>query len=285
MKTLKTISLKNNPKYDEKWLQNEIANNPAILGLGENIELRAKEKVQSSGGRLDLLLEDPDEGKRYECELQLGKTDESHIIRTIEYWDLERKRYPQYEHTAVLVAEDVSSRFLNVIQLFNGHIPLIVLRMTPVEVDGDIAILFTKVIDEARVSEDEGEVESEPADRNYWEKRSCHEMLALSDKIFDAIKDVDQEIRMNYNRYYIGLLRHNTAANYCYVKPKKSYVKLFCKSIPGDELLQEAEGVGLDVEKSVKWNQICIRFVAAPTDEQQGVLKKLIAFAKEAYGL
>ena len=49
---------------------------------------------------------------------------------TIEYWDLERKRYPQYEHTAVIVAEDITSRFLNVIQLFNGAIPLIALKMT-----------------------------------------------------------------------------------------------------------------------------------------------------------
>jgi hypothetical protein len=29
--------------------------------------------------------------KRYEVELQLGRSDESHIIGTIEYWDLERK--------------------------------------------------------------------------------------------------------------------------------------------------------------------------------------------------
>ena len=49
---------------------------------------------------------------------QLGKTDESHIIRTIEYWDIERKRYPQYDHTAVIVAEEITSRFLNVIGLF-----------------------------------------------------------------------------------------------------------------------------------------------------------------------
>src|SRR3989442_11609419 len=41
----------------------------------------------------------------------------SHIIRTIEYWDNERRRYPAYEHIAVLVAEQVTARFLNVIGL------------------------------------------------------------------------------------------------------------------------------------------------------------------------
>jgi hypothetical protein len=73
-------------------------------------------------------------------EVQLGPTDEAHIIRTIEYWDIERKRYPQYEHAAVLIAEDIISRFLNIIALFNGNIPLIALQMQ--------ALVFTKVIDE-----------------------------------------------------------------------------------------------------------------------------------------
>ena len=73
--------------------------------------------------RLDLLFIDSDGKERYEVEIQLGATDESHIIRTIEYWDIERKRYPQYNHTAVIIAEDITSRFLNVISLFNGSIP------------------------------------------------------------------------------------------------------------------------------------------------------------------
>ncbi len=56
--------------------------------------------------------------------MQLGATDESHIIRTSEYWDIERRKYPQYDHTAVIVAEDITSRFLNVVGLFNGFIPI-----------------------------------------------------------------------------------------------------------------------------------------------------------------
>ena len=66
-------------------------------------------------------------------EIQLGASDESHIIRTIEYWDIERKRYPQYDHTAVIVAEDITSRFLNVISLFNGHIPIMAIQFSAIE--------------------------------------------------------------------------------------------------------------------------------------------------------
>ena len=86
--------------------------------------------------------------RRYEVELQLGATDESHIIRTIEYWDIERKRYPQYDHCAVIVAEDITSRFLNVISLFNGSVPLIAIQMQAYKIGEHMTLIFTTVVDE-----------------------------------------------------------------------------------------------------------------------------------------
>ena len=47
----------------------------------------------------------------YEVEVMLGETDETHIIRTIEYWDHEKRRWPQRQHFAVLVAETITRRF------------------------------------------------------------------------------------------------------------------------------------------------------------------------------
>ena len=76
--------------------------------------VKDRERPQPHAGRLNLLLQDTDSSRRYEVEIQLGRTDEGHIVRTIEYWDIERKRYPQYDHCAVIVAEDITARFLNV---------------------------------------------------------------------------------------------------------------------------------------------------------------------------
>lgn len=87
---------------------------PSLLGLGELV-VKDKERIQPRAGRLDFLLQDPETNRRYEVEVQLGKTDEAHIIRSLEYWDIERKRYPQYEHTAVIVAEDITSRYPNIV--------------------------------------------------------------------------------------------------------------------------------------------------------------------------
>ena len=153
----KKVSLKDHSVLNEKWVQEIIADDPSILGLGDLI-LKDKERLQPRAGRLDLLLQDSDSTRRYEVEIQLGKTDENHIIRTIEYWDIERKRYPQYEHCAVLVAEDITSRFLNVISLFNGFIPLIAIQMNALQMNENISLVFTTVLDQMTlglVDEDE----------------------------------------------------------------------------------------------------------------------------------
>jgi len=141
------ISLINNPILTEKWVQEIIANDPSILGLGDLI-LKDKERIHPKAGRLDLLLQDPDSERRYEVEIQLGKVDESHIIRTIEYWDIEKKRYPQYDHCAVIIAEDITNRFLNVINIFNGAIPLIAIKLEAFKNENNYWLNFTTVLNE-----------------------------------------------------------------------------------------------------------------------------------------
>ncbi|NBU93772.1 MAG: hypothetical protein EBS18_04380 [Actinobacteria bacterium] len=133
-KPAKVISLKSHPTLNERWLQDRIIEDTSILGLG-NLDLIEEERIQPTGGRLDLLLRDPISSTRYEVEIQLGASDEKHIIRTIEYWDVERKRYPQNDHIAVLVAEDITSRFLNVISLFNGSVPIIAIQIRNAKIE------------------------------------------------------------------------------------------------------------------------------------------------------
>lgn len=75
------ISLKRHPTLTESWVQSLIAADPSILGLGELV-LRDRERIHPKAGRLDLLLQNPETKRRYEVEIQLGATDEAHIIRT-----------------------------------------------------------------------------------------------------------------------------------------------------------------------------------------------------------
>ena len=238
---LESVNLKRHPTLTEAWVQGQIAEDPTILGLGE-IQVKDKERVQPGAGRLDLLLYDPETLKRYECEIQLGATDESHIIRTIEYWDIERKRYPQYEHVAVIVAEEITSRFLNVIQLFNGQIPLIALKMTAYKVDAGYALTFVKIIDE-RVQGlvDEDEPVAEATDRSWWENKASRSMLSFTDELLAKIvKPVDPKAILRYNKHYIGLGVDGSALNFVQFIPKKAHVIVSIK-LPKTE---EADAVG-----------------------------------------
>ena len=174
------ISIKNHPELNEKWVQDRIAEDPKILGLGDVI-LKDRERIQPHAGRLDLLLQDSESTSRYEVEIQLGSTNESHIIRTIEYWDIERKRYPQYEHIAVIIAEDITSRFLNIIGLFNGMIPLVAIQMNALKVEKQIGLVFTTVLDQMSfglVDEDTRDI----VDRSYWENLGTKKTMAMADK-------------------------------------------------------------------------------------------------------
>jgi hypothetical protein len=188
---------------DERWLQERIHADPSILGLGTLTSLR-REKNMIGGGRLDLLLGDVGDEVRYEVEVMLGALDPSHLVRTLEYWDIERRRYPEKVHIAVLVAEDVSSRFLNVIALLNKSIPLIALRMTAVAMPGGIGLVFTKVIDLASTFGD-AEVADVAVSRRAWEESGYAESLAVLDRIADLIRAGGAAPRITYNQGHIAV--------------------------------------------------------------------------------
>lgn len=244
---LKKISLKTNSSINEKVIQDKIASDPNILGLGELV-IKDIERSQRGAGRLDLLLQDPDSTKRYEIEIQLGKTDESHIIRTIEYWDNERKKYPQYEHCAVIIAEDITSRFFNVIQLFNGSIPIIAIQMNAYEVDDRIALIFTKVLNEFKLGFiDEDEEITEVADRKYWENKGSKETVALTDRLLSFIQEIDPTFELKYNKYYMGLAKDGKADNFVSFKAKKSHINMQLKLEEAEEIQDDILESGLDL--------------------------------------
>lgn len=277
------LSLRAHPDLTEKWVQDLIADDPSILGLGD-LELRQKERIQPRAGRLDLLLQDPDTKRRYEVELQLGGTDETHIIRTIEYWDIERKRYPQYDHCAVLIAEDITSRFLNVIALFNGTIPLIALQMQALKVAGKTTIIFTRVMDEmARglIDEDE-EAEAFPADRSWWERKASKATLHLVDQCLDMLRELDPSVDLKYNKHYIGLGRAGMPYNLVTFRPKKSTLTIEFKIPQTDDVDAIIEHAGVDkLEYSARWSLYRLRLTATDVKQKAAVISELMKLAHD----
>lgn len=281
--TFEKIYLTKEPGLNEKWVQDRIAENPAILGLGELI-LKDKERIQPKAGRLDLLLQDPDNARRFEVELQLGALDESHIIRTIEYWDIERKRYPMYDHTAVVIAENITSRFLNVLSLFNGSVPIIAIQMNALRVEGKVGLHFTTVLDHVpRGLEGEDEETQEITDRNYWESKSNKKMLQAVDQLFTIVKAIDPGLELKYNKFYIGLGKQGVSSLFTLFRPRKAFVRIEPKLPRSPELDEKMDAAGLDVmDYDARWGRYRINLQTEDVEKHKELLQEITRLAYAA---
>lgn len=271
------ISLKGHPELNERWVQDRIAENPKILGLGD-IVLKDKERIQPRAGRLDLLFQDADSNRRYEVEVQLGLTDESHIIRTIEYWDIERKRYPQYDHVAVIIAENITSRFLNVISLFNGMIPLVAIQMNALQVDNKVGLVFTTVLDQMTLGMiEEDEEAQEPTDRTYWEVRGSKKTLEMADKLLKIAHEFDESLELKFNKFYVGLAKNGIPNNFIVFRPKKGFIRFEPRMKKSQEIEDQLEQAGLDVmEYDSKRGRYRIRLQPGEIEKHKELLTDLI---------
>jgi hypothetical protein len=188
---------------DEYWLRKQIVENPACLDLGE-LEAIAEERRQSSGGRLDILLKDPEDDSMYEVELMLGETDETHIIRTIEYWDNEKRRWPQRQHSAVLIAEHINRRFFNVIHLLSQSIPIIAVQVSMLTVNDKKSLFFTTVLDTYEEIDDGTSLDDRNYDREYWTKRAKW-TLDAADALLNVTRGVFGAPVLNYLKGYVAI--------------------------------------------------------------------------------
>lgn len=233
---------------DEKWLQDQILEDTSLLGLGE-LEVFSREHRQPSGGKIDFLMYEAEDKAFYEVEIMLGALDESHIIRTIEYWDLERQRRPQFDHYAVIVAEQITSRFFNVLRLLNRSVPLIAVQLSAFKFDdSSIGLNAVKVLDVIEETDDTDLPEQLQTDRAYWEARGYQSSLHMMDRIVTELGKVGIQPRLTYNKHHIAL--GSTATNFCWFHPRKTsgycYIELKEPSDLRDEVLTAMQAKGLD---------------------------------------
>ena len=276
------VPLKTQPFFTERWLQEQIINDVSILGLGiSDLDVKDVERRQPSAGRLDLLLFDPETTTRYEVEIQLGPTDESHIIRTLEYWDNERRRFPQYDHVAVIVAEEITGRFLNVISLFNQAIPLIAIQMSALDVGGALTLHATKVLDLALPAPEEDDDSGHETDRSYWENRAHPAILKLTDQLLELINEEGSNVTLKYNKHYIGLQQAGLANNFITFRPRKKNVTLEARIDRTDTLDSAIENWGLSaLTYDKRWRRYRVSLDSSDLASNETAIRALIKMAR-----
>lgn len=199
---------------DEAWVKARIIEDPSLLNLGK-LKYMQHEVVEPNSGRLDLLFYSPQWDRYYEVEVMLGQTDESHIIRTLEYWDYESKKHPNKEHFAVLIAEDITKRFFNVIYLLNNAFPIIVIQLNALKWEDKVSLNFSTILNLPTGGD------NTLVDEKFWQNKVDIEDIGIksfqvANEILTILKSSSNELVYNYTKSYIALQKdgHNIIAVY-----------------------------------------------------------------------
>ncbi len=274
------LSLQKDSQFNEAWLHDPICDDPKILGLGDDVRVLDRGRSYASAGRLDLLLFDEDNNRRYEVEVMLGATDPSHIIRTIEYWDIERRRFPAYEHVAVVIAEDITARFLNVISLLSGSVPLVAIHLNALQVADHIVLNFVQVLDQTQLRVDDTETDGGggQTNRDYWNQKAGPALMQVCDQTLAIVNESARtKQELNYLRGYIGLRSNGVVKNLVWFSPKptKKFVHIgFINSnaIPWKERF-EAQGF---LAKSPQKRDLRLTLTPEDFDSHKDLVREVI---------
>jgi hypothetical protein len=273
------ISLRKHSPFNETWLHDRICDDPTLLGLGD-VRVLDRERPVSGAGRLDVLLFDEDNNTRYELEIMLGPTDPSHIVRTIEYWDAERRRYPGYDHVAVLVAEDITTRFLNVMSLLAGSIPLIAIQLDALQVEQHLVLNFVHVLDQTALRIDDTDDDSGGGEvvRAYWNEKAGPELMGICDEVLAMINGAaDNKQEFNFLRGYIGLRSNGVVRNFIYLSPKPSrkFVHLTFSNSNAADWKEQFEEAGVPVASKRK-GRLRISVTLGDFGQHKDLIRKVV---------
>ena len=186
----------------------------------------------------------------------------------------------------MLVAEEITGRFLNVISLFNGAIPLVAIQLQALKLDGGVTLVFTTVVDElARGPVDEDEEVQEVADRGYWECRGSKATLATLDALAALVHELDPELELKYNKFYVGLAKDGQPHNFVLFRPRKTALLLTVRLKPSPEVQAKVEESGLEwLDYDKREGGYRIRLSGDDVNKHADMLRRLVEMAYRSHG-
>jgi hypothetical protein len=181
----------------------------------------------------------------------------------------------------VIVAEEITSRFLNVISLFNGTIPLIAIQMRALQLGNAVSLVFTTVLDQVLLGlVDEDEEVHEVTDRAYWETRGSKSTVSMADEVLEILRTLDPTLELKFNKFYVGLARMGQPDNFVVLRPKKKDLRIEARVDKDTAIEQKLETAGLDLmdydERSGRYR---VRLAKGDVKKHAEVLTELLAAA------
>ncbi len=186
----------------------------------------------------------------------------------------------------MFVAEDVASLFLNVVSLLSSFIPLVVIQMQGIEVNGAFTLVATRVVDLMPLGTEEEEEGSGISDRSYWEQKASHGSLQLVDKLAQlVVQEVGPELQLNYTKHYIGMVQQgDILRNFVTFVPRQRHVIMRFKLPQSEELTERFEASIFKVLMYSNSSGHRINVTHEGLEEGHEELKQFIRAAHDASG-
>ena len=185
----------------------------------------------------------------------------------------------------VLVAEDVENRYANILHLLNGEcrLPMIVIKLEAFDIDGAIALNFTKVLDYVSPEIDDLDKTNDiVVDKSTWEKNAGASTIDAVHKTFSEIQKSIPDISISYLKHYIGVIRGNRPTNFVVFYPKKNGSSEVCfRHQFSDSELDDASKLGIDLNNRHRRKGVCIN--GSPTAEQTEFIVKMAKLSYDEY--
>ena len=181
-----------------------------------------------------------------------------------------------YEHVAVIVAEDITSRFLNVISLLNKTIPLIAIQLRTLDVGGVLTINATTVLDLVRLGTEEEVEPGQATDWNHWVGPGSKASVSLADDMLVLVNEIVPGVDVQYNKHYIGLARDGVANNFVTFRARKERLLAEFRIPRGDEVNALIDDTGVDsLPYDKRWGRYRIRLTRHDIEQHRELLLEL----------
>jgi hypothetical protein len=184
----------------------------------------------------------------------------------------------------VIVAEQITSRFFNVISLFNRAIPIIAIQVQALSVEDAMTLVFTKILDLTALGDDDENDVDEPKDRQFWENKSTPAMLALTSKIIEVVREtVEPKAQLKYNKHYIGIETNGVVTNFMSFRPRRQYVIVEFKIARDAELDDLLENGPLTVlPYNARWGRYRVQLKSSDLEANDALLRSLVTRARNS---
>ena len=185
---------------------------------------------------------------------------------------------------AVIVAEDITSRFLNVISLFNKAIPLVAIQLRALEVSNVLTLQATTVLDLMPLGTDEEDEAGQDTDRKYWIGRGSEGSVAVADSLLELLNEITgEDLALKYNKHYIGLSRDGVADNFMSFRARKDYLIAEFRIARTDDVSALIEDAGIDsLAYDKRWGRYRLRLKAQDVEDNRDLVVDLIRLASNA---